>query len=129
MKNKNFTFNSSKAKDFFLEKISFEISPRELEKHIKENIEDFNIVDVRNYDDYIAGHIPFAIHVPLDTLEEHLVMFDKDKVNIVYSYCPYCKKAAYAAFAIAEKGYPVMTLCGGYKIWDEIGFDTIKTST
>ncbi|MBR5304174.1 MAG: hypothetical protein IKU37_05040 [Candidatus Gastranaerophilales bacterium] len=129
MKTKNFTFNSSKAKDFFLEKISFEISPRELEKHIKENIEDFNIVDVRNYDDYIAGHIPFAIHVPLDTLEEHLVMFDKDKVNIVYSYCPYCKNATYVALAIAEKGYPVMTLCGGYKIWEEIGFDTIKTST
>ena len=82
MKNKNFTFNSAKAKEFFLNKISFEMSPRELEKHIKNNIEDFNIVDVRSYDDYIDGHIPFAIHVPLDNLEEHLVMFDRDRVNI-----------------------------------------------
>lgn len=129
MKEKNYTFNSAKAKEFFLEKISFEISPRKLEKCIKENIEDINIVDVRLYEDYIEGHIPFAIHVPLDSLEEHLVMFDKDKVNIVYSYCPYCKKAQEAAYMIAEKGYPVMTLCGGYKIWKEIGFDTIKTAS
>ena len=129
MKDKNFTFNSGKAKEFFLEKISFEISPRELEKHIKNNIEDINIVDVRSYDDYIDGHIPFAIHVPLDSLEEHLVMFDKDKVNIVYSYCPYCKKGHKAAYMIADKGYPVMVLCGGYKIWHEIGFDTVKTGS
>ena len=129
MKNKNFTFNSSKAKEFFLEKLSFEISPRDLEKHIKNNIENINIIDVRTYDDYIDGHIPFAIHVPFDSLEEHLVMFEKDKVNIVYSYCPYCKKSAETAYLIAEKGYPVMTLCGGYKIWKEIGFDVVKTSS
>ena len=129
MKNKNFTFNSNKAKEFFLEKISFEISPRELEMHIKSNIEDINIVDVRSYDDYIDGHIPFAIHVPIENIEEHLVMFDKDKVNIVYSYCPYCKMADKAAYIIADKNYPVMKLCGGYKIWHEIGFDTIKTSS
>ncbi len=129
MKNKNYTFDSNKAKEFFLEKISFEVGPRELEEFIKNDIESFNIVDVRKYDDYIDGHIPFAIHVPLDSIEEHLVMFDKDKVNIVYSYCPYCKKALYAAHIIASKGYPVMTLCGGYKIWHEIGFDTIKIAS
>ena len=129
MKNKNYTFNSGKAKDFFLEKISFEISPRELEKCIKEDIEKINIVDVREYDDYIDGHIPYAIHVPLDSLEEHLVMFEKDILNVVYSYCPYCTKGLKAAYEIADKGYPVMHLCGGYKIWKEIGFDTVKTSS
>ena len=129
MRNKLLTFNSGKAKDFFLYKISFELSPRELKKHIDENIENINIVDVRCYDDYIDGHIPFAIHVPLDSLEDHLVMFDKDKINIVYSYCPYCKKAPHAAYMIADKGYPVMTLCGGYKIWKENDFDIVKTSS
>lgn len=129
MKNKNYTFDSNKAKEFFLEKISFQVTPRELEKLIKSDIENFNIVDVRKYDDYINGHIPFAIHVPLDSIEEHLVMFDKDKVNIVYSYCPYCQKSALAAYIIANKGYPVMTLMGGYKIWHEIGLDTVKNAS
>ncbi len=56
-------------------------------------------------------------------------MLDKDKVNIVYSYCPYCNKAAKAAYMMADKGYPAMVLSGGYKIWREIGFDTVKTSS
>ena len=116
MHNKLLTFNSGKAKDYFLHKISFEISPRELKKHIDENIENINIVDVRCYDDYIDGHIPFAIHVPLDSLEEHLVMFDKDKINIVYSYCPYCKKIRGALIKIMSEqktvGLHYCVFCG-----------------
>lgn len=129
MKDKTFTFNSGKAKEFFLEKLSFEMSPKELEENIRNNIEEINIVDVRAYDDYIDGHIPFAIHVPLNNLDEHLVMLEKDKINIVYSYCPFCKLAQKAAFMMAEKGYPVMVMCGGYRIWKDYGFDTIKTSS
>ena len=128
MKEKTFTFDSSKAKDYFLNEISFKISPNELHNHIKNDIEDYNIIDVRLYDDYINGHIPFAVHIPNESLEEHLVMLHKDKVNIIYGYCPYCKLASKAAYQIAQKGYPAMVLNGGYKIWEEKGFDIIKTS-
>lgn len=129
MKDKTFTFNSGKAKEFFLEKLSFEMSPKELEENIKNNIEEINIIDVRAYDDYIDGHIPFAIHVPLNNLDEHLVMLEKDKINVVYSYCPFCKLAQKAAYMMAQNGYPVMVMCGGYRIWKDLGFDTIKTSS
>jgi len=128
MKDKCFTFDAGKAKDYFLKEISFKTSPNELNQHIKERIEELNIIDVRQYDDYIDGHIPFAIHVPFDSFEEHLVMFDKDKLNIIYGYCPYCKMPYKAAYILAEKGYPVMVLSGGYKIWVKKGFETIKTS-
>ncbi len=129
MKNKDFTFDSGKAKEFFLSKISFETSPNELSQFINTDIDNYNIVDVRTYDDYIDGHIPYAIHVPFDSLEEHLVMFNKDRINIVYSYCPYCKLAYKAAYEIAQKGYPVRVLAGGYKIWCKKGFDSIKNSS
>ena len=81
MKEKNFTFDSGKAKDYFLKEISFKTNSHELNQKIKDCIEDLNIIDVRSYDDYIEGHIPFAIHVPLDSLEEHSMMFEKDKLN------------------------------------------------
>lgn len=128
MKDKKFTFNSNKAKEYFLEKISFEMSPWQLKKHSDEKINSLNIIDVRNYEDYINGHIPFATHIPMDDLEEHIKMFEKDIVNIVYTYCNCCYKAAYAASIIAENNYPVMVLCGGFKAWKELGFDIIKTS-
>ncbi|MBQ8636044.1 hypothetical protein IJ425_07840 [bacterium] len=128
MHDKKLTFDSSKAREYFLKEISFNASPYELHEKIKDCIEDLNIIDVRKYDDYIDGHIPFAIHVPFDSLEEHIVMFEKDKLNVVYSYCPYCKMASKAAYTLADKGYPVVVLKGGYKIWCKIGYDTVKTS-
>lgn len=128
MKDEKITFNSSKAKEYFLEKISFEMSPWKLKELSKEKIEDINIVDVRTYDDYIDGHIPFAIHIPLDNIEDHLVMLEKDKINIVYSYCPCCQRASKAAYMMAHKGFPVVSLCGGFKAWSELGFDIVTTS-
>ena len=94
----------------------------------KSMIENINIIDVRTYDDYIDGHIPFAIHVPFDSLEEHLVMFEKDKINVVYSYCQFCKKALKAAYMLAEHNYPVMVLSCGIKGWEKMNYDIIKTS-
>ena len=128
MKEKNFTFNSNKAKEYFLEKISFEMSPWQLKKHSQEQISALNIIDVRDYDDYIEGHIPFALHIPMDDLEEHIKMFEKDVVNIVYSYCNCCWRANKAGSVIADNNHPVMVLCGGYKAWKELGFDIVKTA-
>ena len=81
MEIKYLTENTKKAEEFFLNELSFIMSPFELKRKIDDDIEDINIVDVRKYDDYIDGHIPFAIHVPFDSLEEHLVMFEKHKLN------------------------------------------------
>ena len=123
------TKDTKKAAEFFLEKISFCASPFELKDMIADNINEINIIDVRAYDDYIDGHIPYAIHLPYKNIEEHLVMLEKDKTNIVYSYCPYCKLAHKVACYIAQKDYPVMVLNGGFKIWKELEYDIIKTSS
>ena len=110
----NLTFDFQKAKEFFLEEISFIASIYELKKLIENEIESINIVDVRKYDDYIDGHIPYAIHIPYESLEEHLVMLEKHKVNIVYCYDYNCKLAHKAAYKIAENSYPVKVLNGGF---------------
>ena len=124
----SFTFDKNKAKEFFMEQLSFFASIYELKKLIENDIESINIVDVRKYDDYIDGHIPYAIHIPYESLEEHLVMLEKEKVNIVYCYDYNCKLGLKAAYEIAEKGYPVKVLVGGYHTWHKLGYDTVKTS-
>lgn len=129
MKDKLLTFEHKKARDFFLEEISFLTGPFELKDMIQEQIEDINIVDVRKYDDYIDGHIPFAIHIPFDSFDEHLNMLEKDKVNVFYCYNAYCKLGAKACYMAAEKGYPVMLLEGGFKIWQKLGYECVKTSS
>ncbi len=129
MEIKFITDETKKARDFFLEKISFMISPYELKRRIDEFIKDINIVDVREYDDYIDGHIPYAIHVPFSDLENHLVMFDKDKLNIVYSSSEYCTLACKTAYILADKGYKVKVLSGGMYIWKKLKNEVVKTSS
>ena len=122
------TFETKKANKYFLQKISFNIQPKELHKLIKNNIDCINIIDVRTYDDYIDGHIPYAIHVPLNDIENHMVMFEKGKENIIYGTCDYCDCAYRAAIFASENHYPVRVLHGGYKIWTELKYDTVKVS-
>ena len=128
MEIKYLTENTKKAEEFFLNELSFIMSPFELKRKIDEDIEDINIVDVRKYDDYIDGHIPFAIHVPFDSLEEHLVMFEKHKLNIIYCQSQLCSLAYKTAYEISKKDYMVMVLAGGYKTWEKLGYDTVKTA-
>ena len=127
MKNKE-KFDSKKALDFFKNENSFSESPFELKRKIESSIEEINIIDVRNYDDYIEGHIPIAIHIPIESFDDHKNMLEKDKLNIVYCYSSFCKLALKAAIKMSEENYPVMILMGGYTIWKKLGFDCIKTS-
>lgn len=121
-------YDFKKAKEFYKDILSFKICPKGLSKLIEYHINELNIVDIRKYDDYIDGHIPYAIHVPFKELKEHMEMFDKDKMNIIYSYCKYSLKAVKAAYILADNNYPVMVLLGGYKAWEKLGFETVKTS-
>ena len=128
MEIKYLTENTKKAEEFFLNELSFIISPFKLKRMIENEIENINIVDVRKYEDYIEGHIPYAIHVPYESLDEHFVMFEKKKLNIVYCYSQYCALAHKTAYEITKRGYMVMVVNGGYKTWEKMSFDTVKTA-
>lgn len=115
----NVTFNTDRAKEFFLDKVSFSLGPVELKKMLEHDLNRVNLIDLRKYQDYIDGHIPFAMHLPPEEIEQHWNMFEKDKINVIYCYNPFCHIAAKNAVIIAEKGYPVMELCGGFYAWKE----------
>ncbi len=36
------------------------------------------LVDVREFDEYVAGHIPMAVNVPLSTIEDNIERFRDD---------------------------------------------------
>jgi rhodanese-related sulfurtransferase len=60
-----------------------EISADELLKKINQS-ETFTIIDVRNQADYIRGHIPGAICLPLAEIESSYKELDATKAVIVY---------------------------------------------
>src|SRR5579884_1585085 len=109
----------AKAKTFFEDKISFTTGPVEVDRMLK-NHEDINVIDVREEEDYRAGHLPGALNLPHDKWDTFEGL-SKDKLNILYCYSMVCHLAATAAFKFASAGYPVMELDGGWDEWKEHG--------
>ncbi len=118
--------DTKKAKEFFLSQLAYTIGPDRLQHLSEHHLDEYNLFDVREYDDFVKGHIPYASHIPLEQFKEQTVQFSKDKVNIFYSYCPLCQRACKAAYMAADEGYPVMVLKGGFKGWKKREFDVVE---
>ena len=116
------TRDISRAKAFFEDKMAFTTGPVELSQLIKSGGTDFNIIDVREAEDYAKGHIPGAINLPREKWGTFSGL-SKDKVNIVYCYTHVCHLAAKANSLFAKNGFPVMELDGGFEQWKENDLD------
>ena len=99
--NEKITKDLSRAKKFFENIIAYTVGPYTLEDMIKNNLDSINIVDVREYEHYIEGHIPYAMHIPMLDIEKHCKMLDKSKVTIIYTHNDSCAKAYKAALILA----------------------------
>ena len=107
--------NPQLAQKYFADKVNFTTGPMELDEMI-ETMQEINIIDVRNPEDYEFGHIPGAISLPKNAWNAFSALC-QDKINIVYSYSETCHLAARAAKYFSQNGYPVMELEGGFEAW------------
>lgn len=74
------------------------------------------VVDVRAAEDYAKGHIPGAVSLPRVNWASAAGL-SKDKVNVVYCYSHTCPLGGEACAKLAEQGYPVVEMDGGFEIW------------
>lgn len=81
------------------------------------------LVDVREADEYAAGHVPGAINVPLSSLEEHLDELPEGSFNVI---CQLGGRSARAVKALEERGYDATNVEGGTGAWVESGFEVDK---
>lgn len=109
--------DSEKAQRFFAKQIAYTLGPVELKELMDEG--KVKVVDVRNNSDYAISHIPNAVSIPKKELGERISELSKEEINVVYCYNQQCRLGMKAAFIIAEYGYPVMHLEGGFKVWTE----------
>lgn len=71
------------------------------------------IVDVRNREDFAVSHVPMAINLPLEDIQQGNISLPRGKVVILY--CENGGKSAMAARILSEKGYKVINTVGGLK--------------
>ena len=83
-----------------------------------EDTESFVILDVREQDEYDAGHIPGAVLLPVGMIDEDTaagVIPEKDTVVLVY--CRSGNRSKTASVVLAELGYTQVYEFGGIKDW------------
>lgn len=87
---------------------------------LKEISQDPNgfLLDVRTPMEYMAGTIPGFVNIPLDSLRERLDEIPKGKT--IYVTCQIGLRGYIAARILAQKGYTVYNLSGGYRLYKTI---------
>ncbi|MEU5710903.1 rhodanese-like domain-containing protein [Streptomyces flaveolus] len=83
----------------------------------------FVVVDSRSTESWDQGHIPGAVHLPTALIPEQAAqLLDPDVPVVTYCWGPGCNGATRAALALAELGYQVKELLGGFEYWAREGF-------
>jgi molybdopterin/thiamine biosynthesis adenylyltransferase/rhodanese-related sulfurtransferase len=98
-----------------------EVDPSEVSELIDEGVA---VVDVREAEEYAAGHIPGAKHVPRSYLESRIEAAVPDRTTPVILYCTSGNRSAYGARTLQrDLGYEsVRSMTGGITLWKDRGY-------
>ena len=76
------------------------------------------VVDVRTIEEYNEGHIPNAVSIPLETIENEAEAKLKNKDDLILVYCRSGRRSREAALRLIEKGYTNVIDFGGIQDWN-----------
>lgn len=79
------------------------------------------LLDVRPEDEYRQGHLPGALNLTMEELENRLSELPADREIIAYCRGPYCVLSFEAVKALRERGYRVRRLEDGFPEWKAAG--------
>jgi molybdopterin/thiamine biosynthesis adenylyltransferase/rhodanese-related sulfurtransferase len=101
-----------------------EVDPSEVHELIDEGVA---VIDVRETEEFSAGHLPGAKHVPRSYLETRIEGVVPDRSTQVILYCQSGNRSAYAARTLTEElGYEhVRSMTGGITLWKDRGYEVV----
>ena len=87
------------------------------------------IIDVRENDEWNAGHIDNAIHIPLNDIQNRLKELAKYQNQPVITQCRSGARSARAADILAKSGFTnVHNMDGGLNAWQKANLKTIQAN-
>ena len=104
--------NITKGENAMYEQITAEEA-----KKIMDSGEEHIILDVREQDEYDAGHIPGAMLLPYTEIESKAEKMLTDKDEQLFIYCRSGRRSKIAAEALVELGYTNVKEFGGIIDW------------
>ena len=81
------------------------------------------LLDVRENDEWEAGHAPQAIHIPLGELAERVGEVPQD--GEVYVVCRMGGRSARATVYLNQNGWDAVNVAGGMQAWHVTGLPLV----
>jgi rhodanese-related sulfurtransferase len=82
------------------------------------------LLDVREDDEWAAGHAPQAVHIPLGELAERIGEVPQDNGE-VYVVCRMGGRSARATMYLNQSGWDAINVAGGMQVWHQQGFPLV----
>lgn len=82
---------------------------------------DVVVLDVRPEAEYVGGHLPGAIHIPVEELADRMTELPRDKEIVAYCRGQYCVLAHDAVRLLARHGYRASRAADGVLEWRVAG--------
>jgi rhodanese-related sulfurtransferase len=112
----------------FRHRLQFETDVSDVHAALHEPRSSFVLIDTRSRDSWDQGHVPGALHLPTaemaDRAEEGI---PRGSRVVTYCWGPGCNGAVKGALALAQLGYQVKEMLGGFEYWVREGFP-VKTA-
>ena len=91
------------------------------------NREDAQVIDVRETDEYVSGHVPEARNIPVSAIDDRLADLEKSKDVPLIVVCQSGARSAKVVEKLRRKGFAkVFNLSGGVAAWREAGLPLKK---
>jgi len=94
-----------------------------LPQDVSKRRSEFHLLDVREQDEWDAGHIEGAQHIPLGQLGERLLDVPRDRS--VVAVCRSGSRSDRAAKGLRASGYQAENLDGGVTAWSRAGLPLV----
>ena len=83
------------------------------------------LIDVRPHEEYVAGHLPGALSIPLEELAARLKELKKGREVVAYCRGPYCMLSADAVRVLSRRGFRARRLSDGVLEWRAAGLKVV----
>ena len=92
------------------------------------NAEDALILDIRQDNEYVGGHIVNSKHIPLSFLKDRLSELEKHKSKPVIAVCRTGHRSSHACSVLKKAGFEsVYNLSGGVLAWESANLPLTKS--
>ncbi|MFC0040622.1 rhodanese-like domain-containing protein [Actinomadura rayongensis] len=80
---------------------------------------DAYLLDVREQDEWVAGHAPEAVHIPMRHLSDRASEIPRDRE--IYVICRSGGRSAQVTVALNQAGWLARNVAGGMQRWEQAG--------